>query len=121
MLCLTLRMRFRAAAATLFGGAAIALVSSAHAGDAEFSVTLADGVVAPQSIVVPADTPLVLTVTNGGTSVAEFESKQLRIEEVVAPGATATLRIQPLPKGSYKFVEEFHEDQPGARGTIEVQ
>lgn len=121
MPCPTPRLRFRAAAATLLGGAALALVSPALAGDAEFAVTLADGLIAPQSIAVPADTPFALTVTNGGTSVAEFESKQLRIEQVIAPGATATLRIQPLPKGSYKFVEEFHEDQPGARGTIEVR
>lgn len=119
MPCPTPRLRFHAAA--LLGGAAIALVFPAHAGDAEFAVTLTDGVIAPQSIAVPADAPFVLTVTNGGTSAAEFESKQLRIEQVIAPGATATLRLQPLPKGSYKFVEEFHEDQPGARGTIEVR
>ncbi len=117
----TLHTIVRAIAAVFISGTAIGLASTVQASDAEFKVTLSDGVITPQSVVAPADKSFVLTVSNTGQSVAEFESKQLHIEQVVAPGATANLRVHALPKGSYAFVEEFHEDQASARGTIEVQ
>ncbi len=82
------------------------------------TVTLTDGVVAPQTIELPADTAATLTVVNAGATPAEFESKQLRIETIIAPGQTTTIELQPLPAGSYSFVEEFHENLDTARGTI---
>lgn len=102
--------------------AAMALVaSSAGAEETDLTVTLADGVITPQVVKVPADQEFTLVVANTGKSAAEFESKQLHIEKVVAPGTTVTVNVQALPAGSYKFVEEYHEDEASARGVIEAE
>jgi uncharacterized protein (DUF2141 family) len=39
----------------------------------------------------------------------EFESRELKQEKVIAPGKKATLSINALKAGEYKFVDEFHE------------
>ncbi|WGT51865.1 cupredoxin domain-containing protein [Thioclava nitratireducens] len=85
------------------------------------TITLTDGVVSPQQIYLPADTAVTLTVSNTGKTAAEFESKRLRIEKIIAPGQTETIELRALPAGSYPFVEEFHEDQDTAKGTIVVK
>jgi len=98
---------------------ATALASSAaSAAASEVSVTLADGVVTPKVLEVPADTAVTLLVTNTGKTSAEFESKRLHVESIVAPGQTAAIELRPLPAGNYAFVEEFHEDLETARGEI---
>jgi len=98
---------------------AAALASSvASAAENEFSVTLADGVVTPKVLEVPAGTAVTLIVSNTGKTSAEFESKRLHIESIVAPGQTSAIELRPLPTGSYPFVEEFHEDLETARGEI---
>ena len=51
-----------------------------------------------------------------GKSAIEFESKDLKQEKVVAPGAKAVLSINALKAGEYKFVDEFHEAT--AKGKI---
>lgn len=82
------------------------------------AITMTDGVISPQRLELPAGQPATLTVTNAGKSAAEFESKPLHIEQVIAPGGSATFKLQALPKGSYKFVDEFHENLPSGRGEI---
>ena len=99
-------------AATAMTGSAIAA-----SGDA-FSVSMKDGVVTPQRIEVPANTTVKLVVTNEGTATAEFESKRLHIEKVLAPGGSATLTLRNLAPGSYEFVDEFTEDRETAHGVI---
>ena len=39
----------------------------------------------------------------------EFESRELKQEKVIPPGKKATLTINALKAGEYKFVDEFHE------------
>ncbi|WP_417809821.1 cupredoxin domain-containing protein [Thioclava sp.] len=85
------------------------------------TITLTDGVVVPQTIALPADKAVTLTVYNTGETAAEFESKRLRIEKIIAPGETETIQLRALPAGSYPFVEEFHEDLDTAKGTIVVK
>ena len=80
-----------------------------------------DGVVTPQTLTLTAGQETTLVLRNTGATAAEFESKRLKQEKVVAPGAELTLTLPALPAGSYEFVEEFHEDQPGARGVIIVE
>jgi hypothetical protein len=106
-------------AALIAGFACLAI--PVMAGDAEYSITFTDGVVDPQTIEVPAGVAFTLVVKNAGTTPAEFESKPLHIEQAIAPGATAEINIHPLASGEYKFVEEFHEDQPTARGVISAK
>ena len=53
---------------------------------------------------------------NSDPTPEEFESHPLGVEKVIAGNASATIRIKPLAKGSYKFVGEYNEDT--ARGTM---
>lgn len=99
--------------------AALAAFGVAQAAQAAgITVTLTDGVISPQRVEVPAGKAVTLTVRNAGKGAAEFESKRLHVEQVIAPGATAIIKLRPLPKGHYKFVEEFHENQASGRGLI---
>lgn len=106
---------------TILRLAAVALISfatAASAGAQGPEITLKDGVISPQTVEVPAGKSVTLTISNTGKAAAEFESKRLRIEKIVAPGKTVTIKLRPLPAGSYPFVEEFHENLDSAKGTI---
>lgn len=81
-------------------------------------VTLNDGVVTPQHIVVEADKPFKLALRNSGTTAAEFESLRLYKEKVLAPGAESFLVFRKLSPGTYPFYEEFHMNLDSANGTI---
>jgi hypothetical protein len=58
----------------------------------------------------PANQPLTLIVRNLDSTAAEFESKTLRVEKVVAPGGEITMQIRPLNPGRYHFFDDFHQD-----------
>ncbi len=64
----------------------------------------------------PAATPITLTVKNSDKTAEEFESHSLGVEKVIAAGASATIRLKALDKGTYAFVGEYHEDT--AKGSI---
>jgi plastocyanin len=84
-------------------------------------IEMKDGTVSPQTIEIAADTAVKLVVRNSGTSAAEFESKRLKQEQVVAPGTEVAIELPSLPAGEYEFVDEFHEDQASAQGVIVVK
>jgi hypothetical protein len=65
---------------------------------------------------VPAGKRFKIEVSNEGKTPIEFDSKDLKQEKVVAPGAKTSLLINPLKPGEYKFVDEFHEAT--AKGTV---
>ena len=50
---------------------------------------------------------------------AEFESKTLRVEKVVAAGGKITVQIRPLAAGRYRFFDDYHEDT--TEGFLNVQ
>jgi plastocyanin len=81
-----------------------------------YKIVAKDGKLDPAVIEVPAGKRFKLEVTNEGKSAIEFESKELRQEKVIAPGAKATLSINALKAGEYKFFDEFHEAT--AKGKI---
>jgi hypothetical protein len=58
-------------------------------------------------------------VTNLDPTPAEFESKTLRIEKVIAAGATATMQVRALAAGRYRFFDDYHEDT--TEGVLVVQ
>ena len=62
-----------------------------------------------------------LLVVNQDATPAEFESKPLGREKLVAGKSTITVNLGPLKPGRYPFVEEYHETEPGAQGTIIVE
>jgi hypothetical protein len=43
----------------------------------------------------------------------------LRIEKVIAGGATVTLQVRALSPGRYRFFDDYHEDT--TEGTLVVQ
>jgi plastocyanin len=76
---------------------------------ASFALTARDGVFEPAVIEVPAGKRFRLQVSNQGKTAMEFESRELKQEKVIPPGGKATLTINALKAGEYKFVDEFHE------------
>ena len=80
-----------------------------------------DGVITPQRVELAAGQAITLVLRNTGATAAEFESKRLKQERVVAPGAELEVSLPALPAGDYAFVEEFHETQPSAQGVVAVK
>lgn len=76
---------------------------------ASFKLVARDGVFEPTLIEVPAGKRFRLEVSNEGKTAMEFESRELKQEKVIPPGKKATLTINALKAGEYKFVDEFHE------------
>jgi len=73
-----------------------------------FSIVAKDGRLLPERIEVPAGTKIKLTIKNEGPGPIEFENLDLRVEKVLAPGASSFLVIHPQKPGSYRFIDEFH-------------
>ena len=79
-----------------------------------FRIEFNDGKITPQRLEVPAKTRFRLELHNLGKEPAEFESKELRKEKVLAPGASSILVIRTLDPGEYDFFDDFHLDAPPA-------
>ena len=62
-----------------------------------------------------------MLVVNQDATPAEFESKPLSREKVIPGKSTGIVNIGPLKAGRYEFVEEYHETEAGAQGTIVVE
>lgn len=90
-----------------------------RAGEAPLvQLEMKDGVLSPQRLEVTAGQAFRLEVRNAGRTPAEFESKALKQERVLAPGVRLVLAIRPLASGRYAFVDEFRERLPTARGEV---
>ena len=85
------------------------LATPALAQDASFTLSARDGVFQPTVIEVPAGKRFKLEIANEGKTAMEFESRDLKQEKVIPPGGKATVTINALKAGEYKFVDEFHE------------
>lgn len=81
---------------------------------AKFRIEFNDGAFEPRRLEVPAKKKLEIEVVNKGQGPAEFESKQLGKEKVIAPGGSMTLSIRALEPGDYDFFDDFHPDAPPA-------
>lgn len=86
------------------------------ADEVESTVSIKNHKFEPARVHVPAGKPVKLIVKNMDATAEEFESKPLKFEKVVAGGASATIRLQPLAKGTYTFFGEYHEDS--AQGVV---
>lgn len=97
----------------MFLGAA-ALIASALPGvalaeGASLAVEIKDHRFSPAELHAPANTPITLEVKNADPTPEEFESKPLRVEKVVAGGASVTIQVRPLAPGKYRFFGDYHE------------
>jgi len=98
-----LRMAAAAALAVCAAGAAAQSLAT-------FPVVIRDGRILPPRLEVPAGVKIKLTIRNEGPGPCEFENLDLRVEKVLAPGASSFVVIHPLRPGTYRFFDEFHPD-----------
>ncbi|MDO9218590.1 MAG: cupredoxin domain-containing protein [Lacisediminimonas sp.] len=104
----------------------LALLSLAAAAGAatpveEFTLTIRNHAFEPKETTVPAGKKIKLLVVNKDATPAEFESKPLGREKVIPGKSTGTVNLGPLTPGRYPFVEEYHENDAAAQGTIIVK
>lgn len=93
--------------------------NAANAQEATVHVSIKDHRFSPSEVRAPANTPVTIVVKNLDPTPEEFESKMLRVEKVIAGGASTTLRIRPLNAGRYRFFGDYHEDT--AEGYLVVE
>ena len=79
-------------------------------------VTLKDHRFAPAEIHVPANQPVLITLSNQDGSAEEFDSTSLKVEKVVPGHDTGNVRIRPLAPGRYPFMGEYHAET--AQGVV---
>jgi plastocyanin len=90
----------------------------AMAADDVIVLTIENHAFSPQVVKVPAGQKIQLKVVNKDATPAEFESKPLGREKIIPGHASTTIRVGPLKPGRYAFVEEYHENDAAAQGTI---
>jgi hypothetical protein len=73
----------------------------------------------PAQLHAPSGKPISVEISNQDPTPAEFESKTLRVEKVIAGGATVTVQLRALPPGRYRFFDDYHEDT--TEGFLVVQ
>lgn len=108
-----MKLRWTAITTVLMSAAAPALCGAplAHAQEATIvHVALKDHRFIPAELTAPANKPVVVEVTNQDSTPAEFESKTLRVEKVVAGGGKIRVQIRALAPGRYRFFDDYHED-----------
>jgi len=94
---------------------------SGFAATDEFTLTIKNHRFEPKEIKLPANQKIKLKVVNEDPTPAEFESKPLGREKLIAGKSTVVINLGPLKPGRYPFVEEYHETEAGAQGTIVVE
>jgi plastocyanin len=106
----------------LIATALLALTASqSFAAPDEFTLTIKDHAFSPKELRLPAGKKVKLLVVNQDATPAEFESKSLGREKVIAGKSTGVVNLGPLKAGRYSFVEEYHETEAAAQGTIVVE
>lgn len=85
-----------------------------------FTLTLKNHTFEPKVLKVPAGKKVKIVVVNQDATPAEFESKPLNREKVIPGKSSGVINVGPLKPGRYDFVEEYHETEAGAQGTIVV-
>lgn len=80
------------------------------------TLTLKNHRFTPETFTVPAGQKVRVTLFNQDLATEEFDSHDLRLEEVVTPMGRITFDIGPLQPGQYSFMGEFHADT--AQGKV---
>ena len=75
----------------------------------QVQITLKDHKFEPAESTVAAGKPIVIHLANQDPTPAELESKELRIEKVVAGGGAIIVKVRALKPGRYRFFDDYHE------------
>jgi Cupredoxin-like domain len=84
--------------------------------DEPIRLTIKDHRFVPDQITAPAGVRFQIAVSNQDPTPGEFESRELRVEKIVAAGSTISVMAGPLKPGTYKFFDDYHPDT--ATGTL---
>jgi len=108
-------MRFAATVALV-----VLLVPNAARADELLAYRLVarDGRFEPATIEVPAGRRFKIEIENAGRGPIEFESRDLKQEKVLAPGAKSFVVINALKPGEYRFFDDFHQDTGQGRIVV---
>ena len=82
-------------------------------------LVIRDHVFSPAEITVPAGKRVAIHIKNMDATAEEFDSSALKVEKVIAGGASGTVHLRPLAPGRYKFEGEYHEKT--AQGVVIAQ
>ncbi|HEY1329697.1 MAG TPA: cupredoxin domain-containing protein [Casimicrobiaceae bacterium] len=74
-----------------------------------YKLVAKDGKFEPAVLEVAANQRFRIEITNANRKAIEFESKDLKQEKVIAPGAKATVSVSALKPGEYTFFDEFQQ------------
>jgi plastocyanin len=98
--------------------AAIAAVTATARADTPGGVTLTlkNHRFTPATFTVAAGQKVRVTLINQDAATEEFDSHDLRLEEVVTPMGRISFNIGPLAAGQYSFMGEFHAET--AQGKV---
>jgi plastocyanin len=75
---------------------------------ASIALTLKDHRFTPADFTVPAGVKVRIELTNLDGATEEFDSHDLKVEELVTPHGRASFTIGPLKPGAYSYMGEFH-------------
>ncbi len=92
---------------------------SAAAAAPEYALTIDKHVFQPAQLKIPANTRVMLVVSNKDSTPEEFESTEFNVEKIIMPKGSIKVFVGPLKAGSYNFFGEFHRDT--AQGTLIVE
>ena len=103
-----------------FALAVAAILAAAGTASADaltaITLTLKNHRFAPATFTVPAGQKVRVTLINQDPATEEFDSHDLRLEEVVTPMGRISFDIGPLQAGQYSFMGEFHAET--AQGKV---
>ena len=105
------------AAAFAFLFTSLAGGAFASDGPATITLTLKGHRFTPASFDVPAGQKVRIVLINQDAATEEFDSHDLRVEELVTPNGRASFNIGPLRAGAYSFMGEFHAATAQGRVT----
>lgn len=92
---------------------------AAHAQDTvPLALAIQDHKFEPAELHAPANKTIALSVKNLDPIAAEVESKDLKIEKVIAAKGQGVVYIRPQKPGRYSFFDDFHQD---TQGTLVVE
>lgn len=108
-----MKMKFPLSMVAIAAILSAVLVQPVAAQDTAINITVKNKKFEPATINVPADKPFKLIVQNSDSTPMEIESHKPRFEKVIAPGATATIKMKPLKAGTYSFYDDFNKSNKG--------
>jgi plastocyanin len=104
----------------IFAGALLLGVTAAlHAQDAvTLTLTIKERKFDPGELRAPAGKTIAVKIKNMDRVAAEFESKVLKVEKIIAAGGEGTVFIRPQKAGRYEFFDDFNQS---AKGVLVVE